>query len=31
VAQSHTPQTRCVRFEHAVAGRARNTRYQAAR
>jgi hypothetical protein len=31
VAQSHTPQARCVRFGHAVAGRTRNTRYQAAR
>jgi hypothetical protein len=31
VAQSHTPQARCVRFGRAVAGRARNTRYEAAR
>ena len=31
VAQSHTPQTRCVRFGRAVTGRTRNTRYQAAR
>jgi hypothetical protein len=31
VAQSHTPQAHCVRFGRAVAGRTRNTRYQAAR
>lgn len=31
VAQSHTPQACCVRFGRAVTGRARNTRYQAAR
>ena len=31
VAQSHTPQARCVRFGRAVTGRARNTRYEAPR
>ena len=31
VAQSHTPQIRCVRFGRAVTGRTRNTRYRAAR
>jgi hypothetical protein len=31
VAQSHSPHDRCVRFSPAVAGRACNTRYRAAR
>src|SRR5260221_12686109 len=31
VAQSHSPHDRCVRFRPAVAGRACNTRYRAAR
>ena len=31
VAQSHTPQARCVRFGRAVTGRTRNTHYEAAR